>query len=123
MGRERGILLILRMVGLDKLNEKGSMLIDSLIGLVVLTICGLLIIPTYMAMQHHAQRQLIDLHVSQVLFSGAKMVEQEGIRSGTQMIEQRQYSWRFDDGELCVNVTVQQQEVERCITAMSEDLP
>lgn len=95
------------------------MLFDSLLGLFVLTICGLLLVPIYIAMQQNEQRQQLHLHASQVLLSAATFMKEQGDVSGTQYIDNRRFNWYFENDALCVVYDAEGQEVEQCVSKTS----
>lgn len=111
------------MVVLKRLNNEGSMLVDSLLGLAVMTICGLLLLPIYIGMMHYEERQQAQLHASQVLYSAAHFVKQRQQTEGQQIIDGRRYAWLFHDNQLCVSYMFDEQEVEKCVSKMSAALP
>lgn len=96
------------------------MLFDSLLSLGVVTICGLLLLPIYIAMQQNEQRERIHLHASQVLYSAATFIKEEGVTSGIQIIDDRRYRWSFEEEKLCVFYYVDKREVDRCVSKTKE---
>ena len=110
---------ILRMVVLRSSNSKGSMLVDSLLGLVVLSICCLYVLPIYHVMMQQAERQRLQLHVSHVMVSAANFVKHNAQTAGEQIVDGRSFFWTYEGDELCVQYTFNHEEVETCVSKTS----
>lgn len=105
------------------MNERGAMLIDSLLSFFIISICTLLILPLYIIMQTNVSRQLVEYRASEALLNAAKQVAVEGGSKGMYTIEQQTFQWTYDQQELCVYYTFQGEEVSRCVTSTSEASP
>lgn len=111
---------ILRMVGLLNDNSKGSMLIDSLLGLAVLSVCCLFVLPIYFVMMQQAERLQVQVHASQVLVSAANFVQHRAVTTGEQIVEGRTFNWTYYNEKLCVQYMFNSEEVETCVSKTNE---
>ena len=105
------------------MNERGSMLIDSLLSFLIVSICTLVLLPLYLYMQTNASKQLLEYRASEVLLNAAKEFTVEGNTKGTFTIEEQQFNWSFKEEQLCVFYMFRGEEAKRCVTSTSEDLP
>ena len=96
------------------------MLLDSLLGLAVITICGFLLLPIYIGMQRYEEKQQVELHAMQVLYSAIHFVKEKQVYTGQQQIDGRHYEWTYDDRSICVHYIFDGQEVERCISKTNQ---
>lgn len=97
------------------MNERGVVVLDSILVLAILLIIGLTIIPgvRFLQTEVYYARQLV--HASEVAYNGASIVMHEHINRGTQIIESVTYDWQFNGDEICVNFMSIKGEERYCI--------
>lgn len=99
------------------MNERGVVILDSILVLAILLVIGISIIPavTFLKTEVHYAKQFV--HASEVAYKGASIVQFEQVVTGTHEIDSVAYHWHYDLNAICVEFTSVKGDETYCIQA------
>ncbi|MFF5995397.1 type II secretion system protein [Lysinibacillus sp. KU-BSD001] len=84
------------------MNEQGMTLIETILSIAILSLLAMTLIPFANQLQSRVFDQKIAYYASEVAYNGVKQVVTTGVTQGTITIENLDYNWRYEHGEICV---------------------
>lgn len=97
-------------------NEKGISLIEVVLSVAILMCIGGTLLPLYNQLQTTLLNKKLDLHASEIALNGARLVELYGVTEGVATIQQVEYKWAYNWGEICVSFQNLNEERIKCIS-------
>lgn len=97
------------------MNERGVVILDSLLVLAILLVIALTMIPAVAFLNTEVRHAQQLLHASEVAYIGVSKVRYESITVGTQEIDGVPYHWQYDVDRICVNFESVKGEEHYCI--------
>lgn len=84
------------------MNTKGNSFVETLLTiLIIFTVAGSLI-PLSYHMKTTLYKQKLELHASETALLAAKLMKNQSIRNGYNVIENVEYYWTYDNQKICV---------------------
>lgn len=99
------------------MNERGIVILDSILVLAIMLVIGFSIIPavTFLKTEVHYAKQLV--HASEVAYNGASIVQFEQVVTGKYEIDSVIYDWHYDGNGICVKFVSVKGDETYCIQA------
>lgn len=97
------------------MNERGVSLLETVLGMAILSVMALTLIPTVQHLQHKLYAKQLAVHASEVALNGARMVEAAYQTSGTMAIQGTDFHWLYDGQTICVTYAGLDGTVHTCI--------
>ncbi|WP_431029833.1 type II secretion system protein [Lysinibacillus sp. LZ02] len=84
------------------MNEQGMTLIETILSIAILSLLAMTLLPFANQLKGQLFEQKIAYYASEAAYNGVKQVATTGVTQGTITIEDLDYNWRYEHGEICV---------------------
>lgn len=97
------------------MSEQGITLLETVLSIVILSLVTVTLLPAVNSLQERLQNEKIAYRASEAAYNGVKEAAYLGTTKGTIKIDDTEYNWQYNSGEICVTYSDLKDQQKMCV--------